>query len=71
MVKFSINFKQCNKIKEKELLFFMSEEKENEHVEDLDNELDKQWALQDQIHHKCKMRDDPEVKQKKWDETHE
>jgi hypothetical protein len=49
----------------------MSEEKEemeNELVEDLDDKLDKQWALQDQIHHKCKMRDDPTVKQKKWDE---
>jgi len=66
--------KQSNKTKEKELLFFMSEKKEkmeNEHVEDLDDELDKQWALQDQIHHKCKMRDDSEIKQKKWDETHE
>ena len=35
----------------------MSEEKkvkENDDVEDLDDELEKQFALQDQIHHKCK-----------------
>lgn len=48
----------------------MSEEKENEYTEDLEDELEKQWELQDQIHHKCKMKDDPEVKQKNWDEKH-
>ena len=51
----------------------MSEEKkenEREDADDLDDELEKQWALQDQIHHKCKMRDDAEVKQKNWDEKH-
>ena len=49
----------------------MSEEKENEYTEDLEDELEKQWALQDEIHHKCKMRDDPEIKQKKWNEKFE
>jgi len=40
-------------------------------LDDLDDELEKQWALQDQIHHKCKIRDNPEVKQKNWQEKHE
>ena len=51
----------------------MSEEKkvkENDDVEDLDDELEKQFALQDQIHHKCKMRDDPNVKQNELDKKH-
>ncbi|MFX1238188.1 MAG: hypothetical protein ACFFAS_13890 [Promethearchaeota archaeon] len=43
---------------------------ESEEEEDLDIELEKQWELQDQIHHKCKMRDDPETKIKKWEEKH-
>lgn len=46
-------------------------ENEREDADDLDDELEKQWGLQDQIHHKCKMRDDPEVKQKNWKEKHE
>jgi len=46
------------------------EENEPEDTDDLDDELEKQWALQGQIHHKCKMRDDPEVKQKNWNEKH-
>jgi hypothetical protein len=37
----------------------------------LDDELEAQWALQDQIHHKCKMRDDPEKKLKEWKEKFE
>ena len=32
----------------------MSEEKDED---DLDDILDQQWALQDQIHKKCKMKD--------------
>ncbi len=56
------------------MLSIVSEEKnkkESEKTEDLDEELENQWALQDQIHHKCKMRDDPKLKQKEWDEKHE
>ncbi|MBN1802277.1 MAG: hypothetical protein JW891_12270 [Candidatus Lokiarchaeota archaeon] len=43
---------------------------ENEKDNNIDDELDKQWEMQDQIHHKCKMRDDPEEKLKKWKEKH-
>ena len=46
----------------------MSEEKEK--CDDSDDELDSHWKMQDKIHHKCKMRDDPEEKQKKWKEKH-
>ena len=46
----------------------MSEEREEKANDDLDDELEKQWVLQDEIHHKCKMRDDPETNQKKWNE---
>ncbi len=56
------------------MLFIVSEEedkKESKKSDNLDEELENQWALQDQIHHKCKMRDDPKLKQKEWDEKHE
>ncbi|MHA1671049.1 MAG: hypothetical protein ACTSV5_10825 [Promethearchaeota archaeon] len=46
----------------------MSEEKEE--LDDSDDELDRQWEMQDKIHHKCKIRDDPEEKQKKWKEKY-
>ncbi len=46
----------------------MSEEKEE--IDDSDDELDRQGDDQDNIHHKCKMRDDPEEKQKKWKEKY-
>jgi len=41
--------------------------KENE---DLDEDLDKVFEMQAKIHHKCKMRDDPEEKQRKWNEKY-
>lgn len=44
--------------------------KEKEESEDPDDELDRQWDGQDKIHYKCKMRDDPEEKQKKWKEKY-
>ena len=47
----------------------MSEEKEE--IDNSDDDLDNQWVMQDKIHHKCKMRDDPEEKQKKWKEKYE
>ena len=46
------------------------EEKENEN-EELDDLLENQWNLQDQIHKKCKIRDDPDEKLKKWKEKYE
>lgn len=36
--------------------------------DDLDDLLDQTFAKQDQIHHKCEMRDDPKKKQKEWEE---
>ena len=48
----------------------MSDEKKEECEEDLEDELEKQWAIQDQIHHKCKMRDNPDDKKKKWNEKY-
>ncbi|MFX1589152.1 MAG: hypothetical protein ACFFC1_13445 [Promethearchaeota archaeon] len=43
------------------------EEKEREDDE-LDDLLEKEWEKQDQIHRKCKMKDDPVLKKKKWEE---
>jgi hypothetical protein len=41
------------------------DEKECEDDE-LDDLLEEQWNLQDQVHKKCKMKDNPEDKIKKW-----
>ena len=44
---------------------------EKEHDDDkLDELLEEQWELQDQIHKKCKMKDNPEEKLKKWKERY-
>ena len=45
-------------------------EKKDEDNVDSDDLLDQTFNLQDQIHHKCKMRDDPVEKQKKWNEKY-
>ena len=53
-------------------LFWKITKQSEENVDDdLDDQLEAQWALQDQIHHKCKMRDDPEKKLKEWKEKYE
>jgi len=45
--------------------------KENSKVEDNpEDELDKQWELQDQIQKTCKMKGDSEERQKKWKEKY-
>jgi len=38
--------------------------------DDLDDALEKQWEMQDQIHKKCKMKDDPQEKLKRWNEKY-
>ena len=38
--------------------------------DDLEDELEKQWELQDQIHKACKMKGDAEERQKKWKEKY-
>ncbi len=38
--------------------------------EDLEDELEKQWEMQDQVHKTCKMKGDSEEKQKKWNEKY-
>ncbi len=46
----------------------MDEEKcEDDELDDL---LEDQWNLQDQVHKKCKMKDKPEDKIKKWKEKY-
>ncbi len=42
-------------------------DKENDTIkDDPEDELDKQWEMQDQIHKTCKMKGDNEERQKKW-----
>ena len=44
---------------------------ENDTMEaDPEDELDKQWEMQDQIHKTCKMKGDSDERQKKWKEKH-
>jgi hypothetical protein len=38
--------------------------------DELDDLLEEQWNLQDQIHKKCKIKDNPEDKIKKWKEKY-
>ncbi len=40
--------------------------KENDKEVDPEDELDKQWEMQGQIHKTCKMKGDSEERQKKW-----
>jgi hypothetical protein len=44
------------------------EEKEDEELDDL---LEEQWNLQDKIHKKCEMKDNPEEKIKRWKEKYD
>lgn len=43
---------------------------QNDKKDDLDDELKKQWEMQDQIHKACKMKGDIEERQKKWKEKY-
>ncbi len=46
--------------------------KEKEKSEDdLDDLLDQEFLKQDEIHHKCEMRDDPIKKQKEWEKKYQ
>ena len=38
--------------------------------DELDDLIEEQWNLQDQIHKKCEMKDNPEEKIKKWKEKY-
>ena len=44
----------------------MSEKKENNIEDELDDLLDQTFEKQDLIHHKCQLRDDPAKKQAEW-----
>lgn len=44
--------------------------KEDLSDEDLDKLLDKTFKMQDQIHHKCEIRDDPKRKQEEWNKKY-
>jgi len=48
----------------------MVEKKKDLSEEDLDELLDQAFAQQDQIQHKCKIRDDPAIKQEEWEEKY-
>jgi hypothetical protein len=48
----------------------MANKKKELSEEDVDDLLDQAFAKQDQIHHKCEMRDDPKKKQKEWEEKY-
>ncbi|TXT64296.1 MAG: hypothetical protein BAJALOKI3v1_230027 [Promethearchaeota archaeon] len=50
--------------------YFIMNRKEDISEEDLDDLLDKTFAMQDQIHHKCEIRDDPKKKQEEWDKKY-
>jgi hypothetical protein len=46
-------------------------DKENdEKKENIEDELEKQWEMQDQIHKPCEMKGDAEERQKKWNEKY-
>jgi hypothetical protein len=48
----------------------MSNNNNNNREDDLEDELEKQWEMQEQIHKVCKMKGDTEEKQKKWKEKY-
>ncbi len=48
----------------------MSDKDKETKDDDLEDELEKQWEKQDQIHKVCKMKGDTEEKQKKWKEKY-
>ena len=49
----------------------MSKQNKQEISEDeLDDLLDQAFENQDQIHHKCQMRDDPEKKKEEWEKKY-
>jgi len=46
-------------------------DKENDSsIENLEDELEKQWEMLEQIHKTCKMKGNSEEKQKKWKEKY-
>jgi len=49
----------------------MSKKKNETSEDDLDDLLDEVFEKQDQIHHKCQMRDDPEKKKVEWKKKYE
>ncbi|MFO8018752.1 MAG: hypothetical protein R6U96_08965 [Promethearchaeia archaeon] len=44
--------------------------RENNSEKNIDDLLDQTFENQAEIHHKCKIRDDPAKKQKKWEEKY-
>ena len=49
----------------------MAEKKSDKEIdEDPDDELDRVFAMQDSIHHKCKIREDPKKKQEEWEKKY-
>ncbi|MHA1805447.1 MAG: hypothetical protein ACTSU4_13095 [Promethearchaeota archaeon] len=49
----------------------MVNNKEEPIDEKLEELLDQEFSRQNEIHHKCKMRDDPIKKQREWKEKYE
>ena len=47
----------------------LDKDKKEYNDDELDDLLEKEWEKQDQIHRKCKIKDDPSLKQKKWKEN--
>jgi len=48
----------------------MDDNEEEYEDDELDDLLEEQWKLQDQIHKKCKIKDDPKEKLKQWNEKY-
>ncbi|MHA1726305.1 MAG: hypothetical protein ACTSYC_06190 [Promethearchaeota archaeon] len=48
----------------------MGKNKEKLTDKELDELLDQEFSRQEEIHHKCKIRDDPIKKQRKWKEKY-
>ena len=49
----------------------MSEKKSDKKTnENIDDELDRVFAMQDKVHKKCKIRDDPKKKQEEWEKKY-
>ena len=48
----------------------MSEKRKDIPEDDLDDLLDQAFEMQDLIHHKCQMRDDPEKKKVEWEKKY-
>ncbi len=48
----------------------MAKKKKDLSEEDLDKLLDQTFAKQDEIHHKCQIREDPAKKQAEWEKKY-